>query len=509
MLKIIKLFATLIASLVLLLIIAIFAFTTFVDPNDFKPQIIKKVYETTGRQLKLNGKLHWSFFPWLGLQINDAQLSNAKGFDNQSFAQIKQAEIRIRLAALLKRELNIGTLAIDGLQLNLSKNKNGVNNWQDLMSQSTQTAKKEATANHENNSPSSRQSYFRLTAFAVRKIEVTNSQINWNNQENNQRYDIKQLNITSQDISLGQAFPIDLQFILQSPDPKLNTDIKVKGIITLNSNELSNPLIQGELKSKKVQVGKFEVSNISSDFNFHNGKINLNPINAKVYQGSYNGNLAIDTNGIKPKITTNSNFSNIQAEPLMQALAGVTRIQLTGRANLNTHLTLQGGVQTLNGTGQFALGDGVLKGIDLPYWVGVANSLIHKQRVAANNSQQTRFDKFTGSFVINNGVLSNNDLLILATNLRTIGKGTANLVTQQLNYQLTVQSFSNNQTKGVPVPITLNGNFSNIQIRPNVESIIQQQLKEKAKIEIGKQLQNSIGKTLGEDLSKQLNSLFH
>lgn len=521
--KLIKLFFVLFSGLILLLIIAMIALTTLINPNDFKPQLSKKVYELTGRQLVLNGNIHWSFFPSLGLQVNNAQLSNAKNFGAQPFAQIKHVEAYTKLLPLLKGNIAIDTIAIDGLELNLIKNAQGVTNWQDL---SEKPAKKSPVASNDttslmavfgianataatrdtNKTPSH---YFQMANFAIANFDITNSHITWNNQQNNQRYDISQLKLKSQKFQLGQTTPLDMQFVLQSIQPKINAEIYIDGAININPKKLSDFSLQGKLRSKQLQFEKFLITEINTLFNVKNGLIKLNPVDAKLYQGNYNGNIILDTNGATTKITTDSNFTNIQAEPLMQALAGVTRIQVAGIANLNTHLTIQGDIKTLNGNGNFILKNGVLKGIDVRYWLQAAQALAHKQNFTQTNTEQTHFDSLSGSFVIRNGVVENNDLVLQATDASANGHGKADLVNKQLNYQLSLQRVRNGELKDAPIPLIISGNFSNLSIRLNVESLITQQAKEQIKVKLGEQLQKSLGKELGDQLGKQLGDLLH
>src|SRR5690606_27850105 len=68
------------AALVVLLIAAVVAVVVLVDPNDYKDQIAQAVEQQTGRTLTIEGDLDLTFFPWLGLKLGRAQLSDAPGF---------------------------------------------------------------------------------------------------------------------------------------------------------------------------------------------------------------------------------------------------------------------------------------------------------------------------------------------------------------------------------------------------------------------------------------------
>ncbi len=103
-----------------------------IDPNDYKDEIIAAVKENTGRELRIEGDLKLSLFPWLGLETGGIELANAPGFGEQPFARVAAAGVRVKVLPLLQRELVVDSVTLDGLVLNLMRNRAGTTNWQDL-----------------------------------------------------------------------------------------------------------------------------------------------------------------------------------------------------------------------------------------------------------------------------------------------------------------------------------------------------------------------------------------
>src|SRR4029077_6169219 len=104
----------------------------FVNPNDFKGRIEKAVKDQTGRELHLPGDIKLSVFPWIALELGPVSLSNPTGFPAGPFIQVKHLALHVRLLPLLHKELNIGSIDIDGLDLRLLKNAQGKGNWEDF-----------------------------------------------------------------------------------------------------------------------------------------------------------------------------------------------------------------------------------------------------------------------------------------------------------------------------------------------------------------------------------------
>ncbi|MFU8797487.1 MAG: AsmA family protein, partial [Gammaproteobacteria bacterium] len=93
----------------------------YVNPNDYKAQISEQVAQRTGKTLVINGNISWSFFPWLGIVVQDVELT--------SLAKIQEAAIEVKVLPLFYKKIEVGALKIKGLDLNLVKNAQGVTNW--------------------------------------------------------------------------------------------------------------------------------------------------------------------------------------------------------------------------------------------------------------------------------------------------------------------------------------------------------------------------------------------
>jgi AsmA protein len=117
-------------GLVLLLIAVPLAIALLLDPNDFKTEIQDRVARATGRELTLDGDLGLSLFPWVGLEIREASLSQPPGFGAGPFAQIEEARVRARLLPLLFGRIELAVVTGRGLRLHLIRLADGRANWQ-------------------------------------------------------------------------------------------------------------------------------------------------------------------------------------------------------------------------------------------------------------------------------------------------------------------------------------------------------------------------------------------
>jgi AsmA protein len=121
-----------VGGLVVLIALLLLAVSLFVNPNDYKGRIAQQVKTSTGRELNLQGDIKLSVFPWIALNLGPLSLGNPPGFGSEPFLSIQHTALRVKLLPLLRKELAIGRIEIDGLDLRLKTDAAGKGNWEDF-----------------------------------------------------------------------------------------------------------------------------------------------------------------------------------------------------------------------------------------------------------------------------------------------------------------------------------------------------------------------------------------
>src|SRR5512146_627054 len=106
--KALKITGIVIGVLVLLVIVLAAALPFLINPNHFKDDLARAVQKKTGRELSIQGDIKLSVFPWLGVEIGQVELSNAKGFGGAPFAAINEADVHVRFWPLLHGKIEVG-----------------------------------------------------------------------------------------------------------------------------------------------------------------------------------------------------------------------------------------------------------------------------------------------------------------------------------------------------------------------------------------------------------------
>jgi len=202
-----KIILVILGILVAALVAVAIALPFFVDPNDYKDDIATAVAEKTGRELTMSGDIELSVFPWLGARIGETRLSNAKGFGEQPFAEIETVDIRVKLLPLFKKQIEIGTVALDGLRLRLARNDKGTANWDDLVEA---FAKDDAEAEAE--PPKTTEEGFKLPEFEIGAIEISDAAISWKDAVSNSNYDLTNFKFSTGRLTAGEPFRLETSF---------------------------------------------------------------------------------------------------------------------------------------------------------------------------------------------------------------------------------------------------------------------------------------------------------
>lgn len=126
--RLIRILAASAAALLLLAIAAVAALLLFVDADRFRPRIERAASQSLGRQVSL-GTLHWDPGSRIALASEGGAIANAPGFDAAQFASWRRVSFGLALRPLLRRDVRIDHLAVDGLVLDLQRNADGNANW--------------------------------------------------------------------------------------------------------------------------------------------------------------------------------------------------------------------------------------------------------------------------------------------------------------------------------------------------------------------------------------------
>lgn len=221
--------------IILLSVIGVGIFLATFDANQYKQDLSALVQQQTGRNLEFQGDIGLTLYPALGMKLGSLEFSNAAGFAENTMMSVQQASVSVDVLSLFSLNPQIDQLVLDGLTLNLQKNKQGVTNWDDLVKQSQATTEKSAAGESAKESDSSEG----LMALSGRfgGLNITNANLVWKDDMAGVEYRVQDLTLTSGEIQQGVSFPLALKFALNSPG-QLQSNIELTSNVLLQEQQL-------------------------------------------------------------------------------------------------------------------------------------------------------------------------------------------------------------------------------------------------------------------------------
>ena len=693
-----KWIAAIVGVVALLLVTAAILAPILIDPNDHKPEIIAQVKERTGRDLRIDGDIELSVFPWIGLELGRVELGNAPGFDEPVFASTDKVSIRVKLLPLFSGRLEMDTVSIHGLNLNLARDATGRTNWEDL----ARAGGGSGSAPSGDGGAGGGKAGEAAAALAIGGVDIEDANLTWRDATKNQRLEIRSLDLETGAIAPGEPVDVALALDVKVGDPALDGHITAKGRLDVDpatqSARIDDLRVDGEFKGDtlpqggarvalaadvahdgakqtllveglgleaadmrltgelrventrtapraagsiriaefnpkelmaafaanapqtrdpealtrasleasltgdakalavepltirlddstitgklsvpdiaaqalrfdlamdaidadrymapqaaesagggaapattpggaagggagevpmeqlraldvggKMRIGKLKAANMNlSDvlvrIDAKDGLIRLHPVDARLYEGTYAGDITIDARGDVLRTSVNENLTGVLAGPLLKDLQGQDRV--TGRADVNVAMKSTGATpeeikRSLDGSANFAFTDGAINGVNVARMIREAYARIKGQKLPAEEAEQkTDFSALRGTVRVSNGVATNNDFTVMTPLLRINGKGTANIVTETVDYRVqatlvkTLKGQGGEELDdlvGVPIPIHVTGSAAEPRYALDTEALAEALAKSK--------VQDAIEEKVGDDKVKGL-----
>jgi AsmA protein len=200
--------AIVVGGLVGLVLLTVLTVTVFVDPNRFRGQIERAVTRQTGQPFDIKGDLHISWFPWLALRTGPSQFGKAEGRAGepgeqaQPIVQWESARVGARLVPLLKGQLMIDTIRLEGPRVLLVRRADGSSNWGTLLA---------AFKHEEPAAPPVDRPGPQITGFQIRKGTLTYVD---ERPESSRTISLVNWDLDVGEWRAGSTFPVETQFSL-------------------------------------------------------------------------------------------------------------------------------------------------------------------------------------------------------------------------------------------------------------------------------------------------------
>lgn len=276
----------------------------------------------------------------------------------------------------------------------------------------------------------------------------------------------------------------------------------------------ANALIaQGRLRIDTLRISGLTVSALDTTVRADKGVIRLEPLSARLYGGSYQGKVELDTRRQPPRLSLDEALQGVELAPLLQDLTGAAA-RVTGRADVRARLQADAGEadvlkRSLAGRIELRVRDGAIKGVNIAQLMREASARLRGETAPPGAANQTDFTELSATIDAARGVLRNNDLAMSSPLLRIGGAGSANLLSETIDYRLRTSVVATlagqggkglDNLRGVTVPIRITGSFAQPAFALDLDALIADSVRDKAREKLEETLPDKLREGLGRFL---------
>ena len=252
---------------------------------------------------------------------------------------------------------------------------------------------------------------------------------------------------------------------------------------TLRRLAVDGRLTVGKLRARGLRLTELEARLAGED-----GQFRLHPLRARLYQGSYRGDVRLDVREEPPRIRLSERLTGVEAGPLLRDVAG--RPYVSGTANVSADLHGAGVepdqlVRSLTGELELRLRDGALLGVDLERALSRAHSVASGGQ-RGTPGKATEFRELRASARVREGRLVSEDLSASSRRLRIAGRGSLDLLAARMDYRLDATLRKEDEEwpealGGLTVPMRVTGPVDSPRVRVDLPAALKERAEETLK----------------------------
>ncbi|WP_144967499.1 AsmA family protein [Pseudomonas sp. DE0010] len=224
----------------LLIIVALgFALTHLFDPNDYKDEIRQLARDKAHVELTLNGDIGWSLFPWLGLELHDASIATLNA-PKSPFADLQMLGLSVRVLPLLRREVQMSDVRVEGLNLILTRDEQGHGNWEDFgkplpaSAEGKTPAPGDAQGTENSDQRSGTASADRPVKLDIDSLTVNNARVQYTDARSGVSYNAESIQLSTGAVHEGANIPLKASAFISASQPNIKARTELAGELRLD-----------------------------------------------------------------------------------------------------------------------------------------------------------------------------------------------------------------------------------------------------------------------------------
>ena len=254
-----KILGLVLLGLLLIIVAAGFALTHLFDPNDYKDEIRQIARDKAHIELTLNGDIGWSLFPWLGLELHEASVATLVK-PAEPFADLQMLGLSVRVLPLLRREVQMSDVRVEGLNLRLNRDKDGHGNWEDIgkvPAPAGATPPAATPGQPASEAPVAVEKPPQPIRLDIDSLTVNNARVEYNDEKTGKQFSAESIQLSTGPVHDSTNIPVKATAFLGTNQPVLRVRTELTGELrierALQRYKFEDMKLSGELAGDPLQ----------------------------------------------------------------------------------------------------------------------------------------------------------------------------------------------------------------------------------------------------------------
>ncbi len=395
----------------------------------YRPQVAAQLQQETGKPVQI-GHLDLTILPKLAIRADDFALGNPAGFPTGNFVQAKKIYAVVDASALLHRRVQINSLEVDDLVLNMLEDTHGKWNFENPPAKDSPPPQQPA-----GNGGAS------FTLGVISKLTIARGQFSAaelfaSGVPGPPLVDVHGASIDLRDVNLNALTTASLGRPAHAPG-ELAVMTNWLNTVVYAAEPAGPAVAQGTIKADALHFGNVEVTKLKSKIRLFPKQVFVDDLDVSLYGGSAMGNLSLNFGGPHLLYTVDARLKGINVAEFLTAFPqakGRMTGTLDGAAKLDGEvLNSSDPLAGISGAGQASIRNGKMPSLQLG---SNLRALVKMANVGPANGDPSSFSSLSTDFRIADARLSNNKISLVGNGVDVDGSGSMTMAGQgTLNYQ--------------------------------------------------------------------------
>jgi AsmA protein len=426
--KVKKIVLIAVVALVVIVLGAAIIIPLIFDIDHYRPQVAAELQEKTGKPAQI-GHLALTILPQVAIRVDDFSLGNPAGFPNGDFVRAKKIYAVVNAGALLHRKVEITSLELDDLTLNMLEDTHGKWNFENPPA-------KEATPPPPTTPAGSGASF---TMGVISKLTITHGQFSAAN--------LLASGAPGETLMAVHGATIDLRQVdlgafttasLRAPEPD-KFDAWAAGFnTTVYAADAPGPMVaEGTIKADALAFGPINVSKLKSKFRLFPKQVFLDDLALQCYGGSTTGNLSLDFGGANLAYGVDAHIKGVHVAEFLAAFPqtkGMMTGTFDGSAKMKGLVTHAADpLVGVTGSGQATIRNGEMPSLQLN---SNLRTMAKLTSLGPANGDPSSFSSLAADFHVADARLTSNKITLVGNGVDVDGSGSMTMAGDgSLDYQ--------------------------------------------------------------------------